>query len=89
MHMAILALTAGVPVLPIAYEFKTQELFTRLGLAEMVLESTSITPAAMVATIEQFFQIFPAKQDLFFQNVAREKELAEEVAKHLRSLPGN
>jgi colanic acid/amylovoran biosynthesis protein len=89
MHMAILALTAGVPVLPIAYEFKTRELFSRLGLTEIVLESTSITPAAMVATIEQFFQIFPAKQDLFFQNVVREKELAEEVVKYLRSLPGN
>lgn len=36
MHMAILALTSGTPVFPITYEFKTQELFNRLGLGEWV-----------------------------------------------------
>ncbi|MDX9863128.1 MAG: polysaccharide pyruvyl transferase family protein [Rhodospirillales bacterium] len=36
MHAAILALCAGVPVLPVAYEFKTVELFTALGLGDYV-----------------------------------------------------
>lgn len=37
MHMAILALTVDTPVLPVAYEFKTQELFDRLGRGDDVL----------------------------------------------------
>lgn len=42
MHVAILALCARTPVLPIAYEFKTAELFTSFGLGELV---TSIDTA--------------------------------------------
>lgn len=38
MHVAILALCAGRPVLPIAYEFKTTELFRTLGLGELVTQ---------------------------------------------------
>jgi colanic acid/amylovoran biosynthesis protein len=30
LHVAILALCAGIPVVPIVYEFKTRELFTRM-----------------------------------------------------------
>ncbi|ROZ49699.1 polysaccharide pyruvyl transferase family protein [Rhodococcus sp. WS3] len=36
MHLAILALIARVPVIAIAYEFKTVELFARLGLDDYV-----------------------------------------------------
>lgn len=36
LHGAILALTAGTPVVPIAYEFKTEEVFAQLGQPEMV-----------------------------------------------------
>lgn len=50
MHGAILALCAGVPVLPIAYEFKTNELFKRLGMEEIVQDLTSISGAALCRT---------------------------------------
>lgn len=43
MHAAILALCAGVPVLPVAYEFKTAELFTALGLGDYVQSIESLT----------------------------------------------
>lgn len=43
LHAAILSLTAGTPVLPIAYEFKTRELFNSLGMADMVLDIENIT----------------------------------------------
>jgi len=43
MHAAILALCAGVPVLPVAYEFKTVELFTALGLGDYVQSIESLT----------------------------------------------
>ncbi|GAB2614909.1 polysaccharide pyruvyl transferase family protein [Kocuria himachalensis] len=36
MHLAILALAAGKPVIAIAYEFKTLELFKKLGFSENV-----------------------------------------------------
>src|SRR5690625_7963423 len=37
MHAAILSMVAGVPILPIAYEFKQEELFGQLGLADVLL----------------------------------------------------
>lgn len=36
MHVAILALCAGVPVIPVAYEFKTRELAASLGLGALL-----------------------------------------------------
>lgn len=47
MHFAILALCAGVPVVPIAYEFKTRELFTQLGMAALLTDIAEITPEAL------------------------------------------
>ena len=38
MHAAILGLCAGRPVLAIAYEFKSRELFRRLGLADLIVD---------------------------------------------------
>lgn len=54
MHVAILALCSGTPVLPIAYEFKTKELFDSLGLGEWVLDIDRLDPAASTGIIEQF-----------------------------------
>ena len=44
MHMAILSLCAGTPVLPIAYEFKTRELFDELGMSDWVREIGAVQP---------------------------------------------
>ncbi len=57
MHMAILALIAGVPVLPIVYEFKTRELLDRLGYAEWaadapVLEIERLEADQVTAAVE-------------------------------------
>ncbi len=38
LHGAILAVCAGVPTLPIAYEFKTREVWGQLGLDEWVID---------------------------------------------------
>src|SRR5690606_19650232 len=43
MHVAILAMCVGTPVLPIAYEFKTTELFAQLGLRDHVCRMESVT----------------------------------------------
>lgn len=47
MHLAILALCAGVPVVPIAYEFKTRELFAQLGMESLVTDIATITPESL------------------------------------------
>lgn len=53
MHSAILAMCAGVPVVPIAYQFKTRELFTQLGMESLVSDITTLTPEALVTKVEQ------------------------------------
>lgn len=66
MHAAILALCAGTPVVPVAYEFKTEELFARLGRADWVEHIERTTPASMVATVEQAITALPdVRADLF------------------------
>jgi colanic acid/amylovoran biosynthesis protein len=54
LHVAILSLISGVPVLPVAYEFKTVELFRQLGLVDWVTEMESIQADALVAMVERF-----------------------------------
>ena len=54
MHIGILSLCAGTPVLPIAYEFKTRELFEGLGLGEWVLDIDSLQPAESAARADKF-----------------------------------
>ena len=47
MHGAILALLAGIPVLPIAYEFKTSELFEQMDLKHLVHHFENVDGAAL------------------------------------------
>jgi colanic acid/amylovoran biosynthesis protein len=54
MHAAILALCSGTPVLPIAYEFKTKELFEGLGGGEWVLDIGSMQPQQCIALLDRF-----------------------------------
>jgi colanic acid/amylovoran biosynthesis protein len=56
MHMAILSLNVGTPVVAVAYEFKSRELFETLGMPERVIDFDSIDgdtlTTAIAATIE-------------------------------------
>jgi colanic acid/amylovoran biosynthesis protein len=53
MHLGILALVAGKPVLPIAYEWKTQELFARLGFARWVTDIDTVDSATLCETYDR------------------------------------
>lgn len=44
MHMMIMSLCVGTPVLPIAYEFKTKEVAKRIGVADVLLDIDTVTP---------------------------------------------
>lgn len=57
LHMGILSLTVGTPVLPIAYEPKTTQLFRRMGLASWVTD------------IEDIDTSFINKLDRFIDNI--------------------
>jgi colanic acid/amylovoran biosynthesis protein len=76
LHMAILALGVGTPVLPIAYEFKTTELFTRLGCADWVSSIDDLTPDALIEKVDAFLEALPALREPVFRAVERERHSA-------------
>jgi colanic acid/amylovoran biosynthesis protein len=53
-HMAILALNAGTPVLPISYEFKTREFFEGLGLGAYVTDIDDVDDAGLLESLRRF-----------------------------------
>jgi colanic acid/amylovoran biosynthesis protein len=53
MHLAIMALLTRVPVIAVAYEFKTVELFSSLGLADAVVSIEDADAAWMRAQVQQ------------------------------------
>lgn len=78
MHMAIIALGVGTPVLPIAYEFKMQELFERLGQARWVQELETISRDGLIRSVDGFLAELPAIREPLFAAV--EKEYASAIA---------
>ena len=63
MHMAILGLCVGLPVLPIAYEFKTTELFNALGQGQWVTDISAIDDDAFTALSLRFADGFAEFRD--------------------------
>ncbi len=59
MHMGILSLISGTPVLPVAYEFKTEELFKELGLGEWVTHIETILPEGFTDRVRAFVNAVP------------------------------
>jgi colanic acid/amylovoran biosynthesis protein len=76
MHMAILALSAGTPVLPIAYEFKTRELFDRLQLGKWVHDIELIEPKEFTQSMEAFIQAIPEIRQTLAVGVIKEQQQA-------------
>jgi colanic acid/amylovoran biosynthesis protein len=76
MHMAILALCAGIPVFPIAYEFKTAELFARLGMGKFVMPIESIRGDNTLELARDFLAELPSIRRPLFESVERERKLA-------------
>lgn len=79
LHMAILSLGAGTPVLPIAYEFKTQELFKRLGQkAHWILDIEDINSELLIDSINSFLDSILDIRKTVFPAVQKERERAME-----------
>ncbi|MGI6851378.1 polysaccharide pyruvyl transferase family protein [Mesorhizobium sp. 1B3] len=54
MHMMIMSLCVGIPVLPIAYEFKTKELAGRIGISDVLMEIDTISGDEATAKLARF-----------------------------------
>jgi colanic acid/amylovoran biosynthesis protein len=76
MHMAILALSVGTPVLPIAYEFKMRELFERLGQERWVQDIEAISGDALIDALDRFLEALPEIREPLFTAVRKEYENA-------------
>lgn len=84
MHAAILALCAGVPVVPIAYEFKTVELFRRLGLADYVQTIENVSGESLSAVIDRVIAEQEELSRRLPEAVAAACRSAFEAAGHLK-----
>ena len=84
MHMAILALGVGVPVLPIAYEFKMRELFESLGHARWVQDMEKMSGASLIHTVDLFLDSLPQTRKALFAAVQREREKAIDSVEFVR-----
>lgn len=71
MHAAIVALCAGTPVLPIAYEFKSEELVAGLGHRDWSVDIETITAERLVATLGRVLDELPAARAGLFDGVER------------------
>jgi colanic acid/amylovoran biosynthesis protein len=85
MHMAILALQAGVPVLAIAYEFKTRELFAELGLGEWVQDIEEVDADVLPRAVDALLREAPALRKRIGPSVDQRRAEAEGASELIRA----
>lgn len=85
MHLGILALISRVPVIAIAYEFKTVELFESLGLADFVVKIEDVNPAWIESRI-QLLQESPDLARLTPEKLSELRALADSPAATVRDI---
>ncbi|PSB06363.1 hypothetical protein C7B62_23065 [Pleurocapsa sp. CCALA 161] len=83
LHMAILSLGAGVPVLAIAYEFKTEELFCKLGQAEWLIDIEKIDATTLIERVDALISSLPQIRHQLFTKVEQESLSAWQTSKLL------
>ena len=87
MHMAILSLAIDILVFPITYEFKTQELFTKLGQQDWVQDIEIFAVDYLIQQFEQFDACLSTLPDLrttLFAKVEQEYHYACKASQVLR-----
>jgi colanic acid/amylovoran biosynthesis protein len=84
MHAAILALSAGVPALGISYEFKTEELFRRMGLGEWVTDIEEIAPESFTELVMRFTDALPSLRGKVAEEADRLLEETEAISRTIR-----
>ena len=84
MHGAIQSLNVGVPVLPIAYEFKTKELFNKLINKDFILDIDTIEEKQAVNIFDQFLTCLPEFRASLFDKVIEEHVSALKSIQYLK-----
>jgi len=88
MHAAILALSSGTPVLPIAYEFKTRELFEGMGFGDWVQDIAELTPAALADLVSRCLAEIPERRGALIAAVDEQRRSAREAIALVRAAAG-
>lgn len=86
LHMAILSLGSGVPVFPISYEFKTQELFKRLNQQAWIIDIEEIESKMLIEKVNDFMKSIPKFRRELFLGVLKEHNEALKSAKLLKKV---
>ncbi len=89
MHFCILSLLAGVPVLPIAYEFKTNELFSRLGLGAWIQNIETLESEKLLKSFDEFLKALPTLRESLFDKVELERQRALESGAAVKTAMGS
>jgi colanic acid/amylovoran biosynthesis protein len=79
MHMAILAMAAGTPALPLILEFKTEELYASLGLSQWVIAVQDFDVASARRTLLSFVEQLPRLRRPLFRRIEELRCSAEEA----------
>lgn len=86
MHFAIQSLCMGIPVFPIAYEFKTRELFKRLIPEDIILDIDTINPTTAVESFGRYCRELPNFRKYLFSQVDEERRSALRAGDYLKEL---
>jgi len=89
MHMMIMSLCVGTPVLPIAYEFKTKEVAKRIGVDDVLLDIDTVTPAEAREKLGRFAGNLDRYRKTSLQAVLEEHASAMSATNLLASLIGS
>lgn len=85
LHMGILSLCAGIPVLSIAYEFKTKELYKRLNIPEFSIDIEQIESQHLIETTNRFLESMREMRVPLFSAVHQEGRNAYQPVSLLRA----
>jgi colanic acid/amylovoran biosynthesis protein len=86
MHMMIMSLCVGTPVLPIAYEFKTKEVAKRIGVSDVLLDIDTVTAKEAGEKLKSFTQNLDHYRRTALKGVLDEHASAMSAAGLLRPL---
>jgi colanic acid/amylovoran biosynthesis protein len=84
LHMAILSLGAGVPVFAIAYEFKTAELFCKLGQQKSMIDIEEIDATSLINGVDTLISSLPQVRHQLFTGVEQEQVSAWQTSDLVR-----
>jgi colanic acid/amylovoran biosynthesis protein len=86
MHMMIMSLCVGTPVLPIAYEFKTKEVAKRIGVEDVLLDIDTVTPEEALGKLDRFAGDLDRYRAVSLKAVLEEHASAMSAADFIRPL---